>query len=124
MEQLKTTEKEKVMKAYYTGFETHDLNMVLSHLAEGFTFTSPNNDDHIPVEEFKKRCWGTSAFIKKVNYLKMAETGNDLMLLVEIITTGNQVVRNVDIFSFESGKIKAIEVYFGPGEWFPGNKKD
>jgi hypothetical protein len=117
------TNKEKVVKAYYSGFEKHDWNTVVGQFAHDFTFTSPNNDDHISVEKFKEKCWGTNKFFKKVNYVKMAESGNYLFLLVEITTTDNKVVRNVDVYGFEGGKIKSIECFFGPGEWFPGNKK-
>ena len=115
------TKKEKVVKAYYSGFEKHDWNAVASQFADGFTFTSPNNDDHISVEKFKEKCWGTNISFKKVNYIKMTESGNDLTLLVEIITAENKVVRNVDIFTFSSGKIKSIEVFFGSGSKYPGN---
>ena len=117
------TKKEKVVKAYYSGFEKHDWNAVASQFADGFTFTSPNNDDHISVEKFKEKCWGTNVSFKKVNYIKMTENGKDLILLVEIITTENKVVRNVDIFNFSSGKIKSIEVFFGLGSKYPGNKE-
>jgi len=116
------TGKEKVVKAYYSGFEKHDWNAVASQFADGFTFTSPNNDDHIPVAKFKEKCWSTNKFFKKVNYIKMSESGNDLFLLVEIITTENKVVRNVDVYSFtKTGKIKSIEVFFGAGSKYPGN---
>ena len=119
-----STEKEKVVRAYYSGFERRDWNAVAAQFADGFTFTSPNNDDHISVDKFKEKCWGTAQFIKKVNYIKMAENGDDLMLLVEIITTDDKVVRNVDVYSFSStGKIKSIEVFFGAGSKFPGNKE-
>ena len=118
-----STEKEKVVKAYYSGFEKHDWNIVAGQFADNFTFTSPNNDDHIPVEKFKEKCWGTNKFVKKVNFIKMVKSGNNLFLLVEITTIDNKVVRNVDFFSFNAGKIKSIETFFGPGEWFPGNKK-
>src|SRR5450432_1800765 len=91
-----STEKEKVVKAYYSGFERKDWNAVAAQFADGFTFTSPNNDDHIPVEKFKEKCWGTAKFIKKVNYIIMAEKGDHLMLLVQIITVDDKVVRNVD----------------------------
>ena len=116
-----STEKEKVVRAYYSGFEKHDWNAVVGQFADGFTFTSPNNDDHIPVEKFKEKCWGTNKFFKKVNFIKMTKSGNDLFLLVEIITTENKVVRNVDIFNFSSGRIKSIEVFFGRGSKYPGN---
>jgi SnoaL-like domain len=119
-----TTEKEKVVKAYYSGFEAKDWNTVAAQFADGFTFTSPNNDDHISVEKFKEKCFGTAKFVKKVNYIKMVEKGDDLMLLVEIITTDGSTVRNVDVYSFSStGKIKSIEVFFGAGTKYPGNKE-
>ena len=119
-----STEKEKVVKAYYSGFERKDWNAVAAQFADGFTFTSPNNDDHISVDRFKEKCWGTAKFIKKVNYIKMVENGDDLMLLVQIITVDDKVVRNVDVFSFSStGKIKSIEVFFGAGSKYPGNKE-
>ncbi len=116
-----STEKEKAVKAYYLGFEKHDWNTVATQFADGFTFTSPNNDDHISIEKFKEKCWGTNSSFKKVNFVKMIESGNNLMLLVEIITTENKVVRNVDVFSFDGAKIKSIEVFFGAGSKYPGN---
>jgi SnoaL-like domain len=117
-----STEKERVVKAYYSGFEKHDWNKVVSQFADGFTFTSPNNDDHISVVKFKEKCWPTNKFFKKVNFIKMTESGNDLFLLVEILTTDNKVVRNIDVYSFSStGKIKSIEVFFGAGSKYPGN---
>ena len=116
-----STEKENVVKAYYSGFEKHDWNAVAAQFTDGFTFTSPNNDDHISMDKFKEKCWGTNRFFKKVNYVKMTESGNDLFLIVEIVTTENKVVRNVDVFSFSStGKIKSIEVFFGAGSKYPG----
>ncbi len=118
------TAKEKVVKAYYSGFEKHDWNIVAAQFAPGFTFTSPNNDDHISIEKFKEKCWGTNKFFKKVNLIKMTESGDDLFLLVEIFTTDNSVVRNVDVFNFsKTGKIKSIETFFGTGTKYPGNKK-
>ncbi len=118
------TEKEKVVRAYYSGFERKDWNAVAAQFADGFTFTSPNNDDHISVDKFKEKCWGTAQFFKKVNYIKMMEKGDDLMLLVEIITTDGKVIRNVDDYTFSNtGKIKSIEVFFGAGSKYPGNKE-
>jgi hypothetical protein len=119
-----STEKERVVKAYYSGFESKDWNAVAAQFADSFSFTSPNNDDHISVDKFKEKCWGTAKFIKKVNFIKMAETSDNLMLLVEIITVDDKIVRNVDVYSFSgTGKIKSIEVFFGAGSKYPGNKE-
>jgi predicted SnoaL-like aldol condensation-catalyzing enzyme len=118
----KDTKNEKVVKAYYSGYENHNWNTVAAQLADGFTFTSPNNDNHIPLDKFKEKCWPTNKFCKKVNFIKMVESGNDVLLLVEINTTDNKVVRNVDFYKFKDGKIKSIEVFFGAGAKYPGNK--
>jgi hypothetical protein len=115
--------REKVVKAYYSGFETKDWDAVSNELADGFTFTSPNNDDHLSVQKFKEKCWGTAKYFKKVDYIKMAENDDYLMLLVQITTVDDKIVRNVDVFSFSNtGKIKSIEVFFGAGTKYPGNK--
>jgi hypothetical protein len=44
-----------------------------------------------------------------------------LKLLIQIITTDDKVIRKVDVFSFN--KIKSIEVFFGAGSKYPGNKE-
>src|SRR5215467_15086490 len=80
-----STEKEKVVKAYYSGYEKHDWNTAVAQVAKDFTFTSPNNDDHISVEKFKERCWPTNSFVQKVNFIKWSQSGNEVFLLVEIM---------------------------------------
>ena len=119
-----TSDKEKVVRTYYAGFEAKDWKIVSSKFADGFTFTSPNNDDHISIEKFKEKCWPTAKYVKKVDYISMAEKADYLMLLVQIATTNGDIVRNVDLYTFSAdGKIKSIEVFFGAGTKFPGNKK-
>ncbi len=117
-----STKNEKAVKAYYSGFETHNWDLVEAQLAEGFTFTTPVND-HIAIQEFKENCWPTTKFTKNIKFIKMVESGDDLIVLVEINTTDNKIARNVDIYTFSKGKIKTIEVFFGQGISFPGNSK-
>jgi hypothetical protein len=115
------TEKAKAVKAYYAGFENKDWTITSGQMADGFTFTSPAGDDHLDIAAFKEKCWPTSKFTKKVTFLKMVENRDELFLLVQINTTDNKIVRNVDIFTFNSlGKIKSHECFFGTGEGYPG----
>jgi hypothetical protein len=119
------TQKETAVKAYYDGFQNKNWDAVASQLDAAFTFTSPANDnDHISLEKFHQECWGTSKYFKAVSFVKMFESGDQLALLVQITTTDNKIVRNVDIFNFNSvGKIKAVEVFFGAGIGYPGSTK-
>ncbi len=116
------SEKEKAVKAYYAGFENKDWATTSAQMADGFTFTSPAGDDHISIAAFKQKCWPTAEFTKKVSFLTMAENSSELFLLVQINTTDNKIVRNVDIFTFNSvGKIKSHECFFGTGIGYPGH---
>ena len=114
--------KEKAARTFYAGFVNKDWALTSGQLADGFTFTSPAGDDHISVDTFKVRCFPTCKFTKTVTFLKMSETGNQLFVLTEINTTDNKLVRNVDLFTFDSlGKIKAFECFFGAGIGYPGH---
>ena len=118
-----TPEHEKLVRAYYAGFEKHNWNITAAALAPDFTFTSPAPDNHINLKEFHEKCWPTNRFFESVNLLQMTEKGNDLYLLVEIKTTDHKTVRNIDRYQFKNGKIAAIECFFGYGEGYPGHKK-
>ena len=42
-------------------------------LADEFTFTSHNNDDHINIEKYKEKCWPSTEIIKKFTLEKIME---------------------------------------------------
>jgi hypothetical protein len=116
------------VKAYYAGFVDKDWDAVASQLAPGFTFTTPANDnDHMPIEKFKAECWPTAKLTKAASITKIFEDAGELAVQVQITTTDDKIIRNVDIYDFDSaGKIKSIEVFFGRSVGalgYPGNDK-
>lgn len=117
-------EKEKVIKDYFGGWVKKDWNQVSGQLANGFTFTSPNDDDHISIEKFKEKCWVQAAHIVKFEFIKITGDENEAFVLVHVLTKANKVIRNIEYFNFANGKIKSIEVFFGgTGQGFPTNEK-
>jgi hypothetical protein len=48
---------EEIIRAYYSGWEKKQWSAVDNLLGDGFTFTSPNDDDHIDKRAFKTKCW-------------------------------------------------------------------
>jgi len=123
LEAYTQTEKETIIKNYFSGWAKKDWSIVANNLAEGFTFTSAAPDDHISTKQFKDQCWVQSGHIKGFEFPKFAESGNQVFVIVHVITNDNRVIRNVEFFTFEGQKIKAIEVFFGgKGEGFPTNK--
>lgn len=118
-----STENEKVIKAFYSGFENHDWNTVAAQLADDFTFSSAAGDDHISLDQFHKKCWPTNQSFKKANFVSWGDGGNKLFLMVEISTTDNKLIRNVDVYTFKDGKMESMSCFFGSGGGYPGNGK-
>ena len=113
---------EQRIKDFFTGFEKKDWNMVAGQLAEGFTFTSPNGDDHISIAHYKEKCRATdSKFFRHIEFPKMVVDGNTAFAMYNITTTDNKIVHNVEYYTFSNGKIKSIETFFGTGVHYPGN---
>jgi hypothetical protein len=115
---------ETIIKNYFSGWAKKDWQIVQSQLAEGFTFTSAAPDDHIPVGQFKEKCWPQAAHIKRFDFVKIAGDSREAFAIVHVITNDDKVIRNVEYFNFENGKIRSIEVFFGgSGAGFPTNAK-
>jgi len=108
--------KEQRIKSFFAGFENKDWDILANQVAEGFTFTSPNNDDHINLSAFKVKCWATGIkSFKTIEFQKIIVEGNTAFVMYNITTTDGKMIRNVEYYTFSNGKIKSIETFFGTG---------
>ena len=115
---------DQTIRTYFSGYEKKDWNITASQLADGFTFTSPNHDDHIPLTEYKTRCFGQAQFIKKVEFVRIIAEGDNAFAIYNITTTDNKIIRNTEYYTFSKGKIRSIECFFGgTGAGYPSNGK-
>jgi len=113
---------EKIVKAYFSGYEKKDWNITAGQLADGFTFSSPAGDDHIPISVYQERCFPNSKFFLKFDLLKVMVDGNTALIVYEATTTNNKIIRNAEYWAFSNGKIKSIECFFGgTGVGYPAN---
>lgn len=113
---------EQRIRNFWAGFEKKDWNLVAGQLTQDFTFTSPNNDDHISSTKFKERCWATGIRVfKKIEFQKIVISGNTALVMYNITDTNNKVAHNVEYYTFRNGKIKSSEVFFGVGVGYSGN---
>lgn len=120
----KNTMHEAIIKGYFGGWEKKSWETVASYLAEGFTFTSPTPDDHIPTEEFRRKCWNQAEHIQRFDFVHIAGDERAAFALVHVVTKQGHVIRNTEFFTFEDGKIRSIEVFFGgTGQGFPTNTR-
>ena len=120
----KAQDAAKIIRTYFSGYEKKDWSITSSQLADGFTFTSPTPDDHIPLAVYKQRCWPQSKLFKKIDFISIVQDGDHAFALYNGTTTDNKVVRNTEYYTFSKGKIKSIECFFGgSGAGYPTNAR-
>jgi ketosteroid isomerase-like protein len=114
--------KEEMIRAYYSGWEKKQWSTIESLLADDFTFTSPNDDDHINKPAFKERCWPTAEWIVKIEMECVVAHGDDGFAKYLLTTKDGKSLRNTEYFKFTDEKVKEIEVYFGGKQGYPGQR--
>ena len=113
-----TTDLSDLAKGYYRAYETDDRAFVENNLAEGFTFTSPF-DDHIGREEYFRRCWPVKNIHHKFNFVTVMQEGSRVFVAYDAELREPNAVhpaarfRNAELMTFENGKLKSVEVFFG-----------
>jgi hypothetical protein len=111
--------KEEAIRRYYSGWEKKEWSAIDSVLADDFTFTSPNDDDHIKKAAFKARCWSQAEYIRRFELENVVGKGNEAFVRYLCHTTNGRSFRNTEYFRFKDGKVEAIECYFGERDSFP-----
>jgi len=111
---------EETIRRYYAAWEKKDWHPIDILLADDFTFTSANNDDHISKSTFKTRCWQSQIdFIERFKLERVIANGNEAFVMYVCRTKNGKTFRNVEYFRLEDAKVKAIECYFGEQSSFP-----
>jgi ketosteroid isomerase-like protein len=107
-------ESDEAIRKYYAAWEQKDWHPFDVLLANNFTFTSANNDDHISKSAFKKQCWETQIdFIEWFDLQRVFGSGNEAFVLYVCHTKNGKTFRNVELLRTKDDKVEAIECYFG-----------
>ena len=113
-------ENAETIRKYYAAWETKDWRPIDVLLADDFTFTSANNDDHISKSTFKARCWESQIdFIERFELQQVIGNGNDAFVMYVCRTKNGKTFRNVEYFRLKDHQVEAIECYFGAPSSFP-----
>ena len=111
---------EELVRKWYAAWEKRDWGPVDSLLADDFTFTSPNGDDHISKSTFKTRCWETQIdFIRHFDLERIITGADDAFVKSLCHTKNGKSFRNVEYLRIKNGKLESIECYFGARSSFP-----
>jgi hypothetical protein len=105
---------EETIRKYYEAWEKKDWRPFDILLADDFTFTSANNDDHISKSAFKSRCWESQIdFIERFDLKRLIGDGDEAFVMYVCRTKNGKTFRNVEYFQLGDRKVQAIECYFG-----------
>ena len=111
---------DELIRKWYAAWEKKDWAPLDSMLADNFTFTSANNDDHISKSTFKTRCWESQIdFIADFDLERVATGEDDAFVKYLCHTRNGKSFRNVEYLRIKDGKLQSIECYFGAQSSFP-----
>ena len=105
---------EETVRAYFKAWETKDWAPFDALLADDFTFSSANDDDHISKAAFKKECWDTQIdFIKHFDIEALISKDDAVFVKYLCHTRNDRSFLNVEYHRVRDGRIELIECYFG-----------
>jgi ketosteroid isomerase-like protein len=111
---------EALVRKWYAAWEKKDWDPLDRMLADDFTFSSPNGDDHISKSTFKTRCWATQIdFIKHFDLERVAAGADDAFVKYLCHTKNGKSFQNIEYLRIKNGKLESIECYFGAESSFP-----
>ena len=102
----------EVIRALFAAYMANDRKAVEVALADDFHFTSPY-DDRIDKAIYFARCWRNTEWIERHELERIFVEGDEAFVTYRCAAKGGKSFRNTEFFTFEGGKIKYIDVYFG-----------
>jgi ketosteroid isomerase-like protein len=101
-----------VVRDCYRAYESGDRSLIENHLADDFSFYSPP-DPGIDRATYFERCWPNAETIESFEYKRLFEMDDEVVVTYESTKTDGRRFRNTEILTFEGGKVRKVEVYFG-----------
>jgi hypothetical protein len=117
-----TSANEAVIRRWYKAWEKkdNDWGPFDAILADDFTFTSTDGNDHISKAAFKKTCWEPNiAFIKQSDLELVLVRGDEALVKYLCHTMNGKSFRNVEYIRLQNQKFTAMECYFGGNLTYP-----
>src|SRR3954452_23641741 len=106
------TDRLQIVRDSYGAYESGDRGLLEGLLSDDFTFYSPY-DVGIDRARYFQRCWPNSEQLKGFEFVRMIESGDEVVVTYESEKVDGKKFRNTEIHSFDGDKIRQVEVYFG-----------
>jgi len=103
---------ERLIRNLFAAYLANDRQQVGDALADDFRFTSPFDDD-LDKATYFERCWRDTCWIARQDIERIFVRGNEAFVTYHCLARDGRSFRNTEFFTFEGGKVRRIEVYFG-----------
>ena len=108
-----TTSKTAKVLGFMAAFHEQNEAAARSLVADGFRFTSPQ-DDHLDREQYFTVCFPTAAHFVEQRMMETAEVGDTVLIRYEYELADGGRFRNMEAITVDSeGRILETQVYFG-----------
>jgi ketosteroid isomerase-like protein len=102
----------QIVRDCYAAYETGDRDLIDRHLAGDYVFSAPP-DVGIDRATYFERCWPNAGHVATFEYVRLRETGAEVLVTYEATRPDGTRFRNTEIFGFAGERIASVEVYFG-----------
>lgn len=102
----------RTTKQLFEAFAAGDRSAIEGLLAEDFHFSSPP-DPLLDRAGYFERCWPGAGKGMKFNFVRVIESGNEVVITYEMTQPDGRKGRNTEVTTFAGEKIVRQEVYFG-----------
>lgn len=102
----------EIIRSIFAAYMSNDRKAVEDALTDDFRFTSPY-DDEIDKATYFARCWRDTDWIERHELERIFVEGDGAFVTYRCTARGGKSFRNTEFFTFEGGKVKRIDVYFG-----------
>jgi ketosteroid isomerase-like protein len=96
----------------FHAYESGDRGVIERLLSPDFSFYSPA-DPGIDRARYFERCWPNAARIERVEFVRLIEAGDEVIVTYESTRADGTRFRNTEVLTFAGEQIRRVEVYFG-----------
>lgn len=105
-------DRRQIARECYDAYESGNREPLERHLADDFVFFSPA-DPGIGRADYFERCWPNAARIDSYTFVRLIDSGNEVIVTYEARRVDGTSFRNTEVLSFSGEKVSRAEVYFG-----------
>jgi ketosteroid isomerase-like protein len=109
---MSSTDRLTIVRECYGAYESGDRSVLERHLADDYTFYSPD-DVGIDRARYFERCWPNAERVESFEFKRLFERGDEVVVTYESTTTDGRRFRNTEVHSLDGDKLSRTEVYYG-----------